>query len=358
MRQTMDFINLGTTPWADSQTIYHALAYLGREALVIVEPASPYVCIGFHQDAAKELNLELLERERIPVFRREVGGGAVYLDRGQLFYQFILRKDNPLVPRTKEDLFRLVLQPVVATFQEFGVPAEFKPVNDILAQGKKISGNGAAEIGDMLVVVGNFIIDFNFEMMSKVLRVPDEKFRDKVFKTLQENLTTIPRVTGKPPPTVASMSNAFRKNCEMTFGSFVDRGVDAALRHEADAIFQSHSASDWVFENDHRERSGREVKIAEGVYVAEKSAKFPGGLVRISAVNDHGYLRKIHLSGDFFFFPQNRLTDLELVLEGQRVEMQDLQQTVKAFYQEYQIESPGITPDNISEAISALSSSQ
>jgi lipoate---protein ligase len=353
----MDLINLGTSPWADSQSIYHALAYLGREALVLVEPASPYVCIGFHQDAAKELNLDLLERERIPVFRREVGGGAVYLDRGQLFYQFILRKDNPLVPRAKEDLFRRVLQPVVETFQEFGVPAEFKPVNDILAHGKKISGNGAAEIGEMVVVVGNFIIDFNFEMMSKVLRVPDEKFRDKVFKTLQENLTTIPRVTGQPAPAVGDLSASLIRNCERVFGSLSIRAVDPALRSRADNIFLSHSASDWVFENDHREKAGREVKIAEGVYVCEKTAKYPGGLIRVSAVHDHGYLRNVHLSGDFFFFPQNEIKDLELSIEGQRMDSENLRTKITIFYKDNNIESPGITPGDLAEVISSLSPS-
>jgi lipoate---protein ligase len=350
----MDLINLGTSPWADSQSVYHALAYLGRETLVLVEPASPYVCIGFHQDAKKELDIELLERERIPIFRREVGGGAVYLDRGQLFYQFVLRKDNPLVSQKKEDLFRLVLQPVVETFREFGVPAEFKPVNDILAQGKKISGNGAAEIGEMVVIVGNFIVDFNFEMMSKVLRVPDEKFRDKVFKTLQENLTTIPRVTGKPAPANADLSDALIRQCERVFGSFTPRVVDPELRAKAKEIFRSHSAQDWIYENDHREREGREVKIAEGVYVYEKAAKYQGGLIRVSAVNDHGVLKSIHLSGDFFFFPQNRVKDLEINLEGQLSSRDELQYKINSFYEKHSIESPGITPANISELISSL----
>ncbi len=80
------------------------------------------------------------------------------------------------------------------------MPAEYKPVNDILANGRKVSGNGRG--GDQRHgghLVGNFILDFNYEMMSKCLRVPDEKFRDKVFKTLQENLSTFLRETGRFP---------------------------------------------------------------------------------------------------------------------------------------------------------------
>jgi len=183
----MEYYFLDKVSWEHSQALYHAAAHLQHEALFILRPATPYVCIGYHQDAEQEIDLDFTQNNHIPVYRREVGGGAVYLDGGQLFFQLILRKDRPEVSENKAEFYRKFLEPVVATYREFGVPAEYKPVNDILANGRKVSGTGAAEINDMLVLVGNFILDFNYEMMSKCLRVPDEKFRDKVFKTLQEN---------------------------------------------------------------------------------------------------------------------------------------------------------------------------
>jgi hypothetical protein len=54
----MKLYNLGKVPWLDSQLIYHALAEMGREALSLVSPATPYVCIGFHQDAEQEVDLD------------------------------------------------------------------------------------------------------------------------------------------------------------------------------------------------------------------------------------------------------------------------------------------------------------
>jgi lipoate-protein ligase A len=65
-----------------------------------VYPASSdaYVCIGYHQDAQQEIDLEFARHNTIPVIRREVGGGAVYLDGQQLFFQLILRHDRPGVP--------------------------------------------------------------------------------------------------------------------------------------------------------------------------------------------------------------------------------------------------------------------
>lgn len=347
----MDLYNLGTRPWQDTQSIYHALAHLGREALVLVEPASPYVCLGYHQDAVKELDLDYIACEGIPLFRREVGGGAVYLDRGQLFYQFILRKDDPRIPSDKAELFEFLLKPVIDTYREFGAPAEYKPVNDILSNGKKISGNGAAEIQERVVVVGNFLLDFNFGQMARVLRVPDEKFRDKVFKTLQDNLTTLPRETGRPAPSIGELSADFVRRCEALFGPLVPREIDGELRTLADGLAADYSAPEWVMENDRREKAGREVKIAEGVTVIERVAKLPGGLVRATAVNAKGKLGDIHLSGDFFFFPAARLVDLEQALEGVEFRIDPMVERIEWFFKAYGISAPGVEPAELAKAI-------
>ena len=71
----MKLYNLGKIPWLESQLIYHALAHMGQEALSLVSPAAPYVCIGFHQDVEQEVDLEFCKSKQIPVFRRDLGGG-------------------------------------------------------------------------------------------------------------------------------------------------------------------------------------------------------------------------------------------------------------------------------------------
>ncbi len=90
------------------------MADLGREGLILLSPASPYVCIGFHQNVEQEVDLAFCREQGIPVFRREVGGGAVYLDGGQLFFQLVLRADDPRVPAPREVFYRTFLAPVVA----------------------------------------------------------------------------------------------------------------------------------------------------------------------------------------------------------------------------------------------------
>jgi lipoate-protein ligase A len=212
----VNLYDLGHVPWLDSQLIYHALPRLGMEGLILLAPAEPYVCIGYHQDAEQEVDLAYCREQGIPVFRREVGGGAVYLDGQQLFYQLLIHKDNPLARRDKGEFYRTMLAPVVGAYRDLGVDARYKPVNDIVtAEGRKISGNGAAEMGDYAVLVGNLIADFDYEMMVRVLRVPDAKFRDKVFKSLRENLTTLIRELGRAPAWEA-MTAALVRNFEAT----------------------------------------------------------------------------------------------------------------------------------------------
>ncbi|MFL7871736.1 MAG: lipoate protein ligase C-terminal domain-containing protein [Anaerolineales bacterium] len=343
----MDYYFLDKVSWEHSQALYHAAAYLQKEALFILRPATPYVCIGFHQDAEQEIDLEFARANGIPVFRREVGGGAVYLDSGQLFYQLILHKNRPGIPENKIELYRKFLTPVVETYRKFGVDAAYKPVNDIIANGRKVSGNGAAEINEMIVIVGNFIMDFNYEMMSKCLRVPNEKFRDKVFKTLQENLSTMQRETGSIPETRA-LGDDLARRYEAILGPMTHKTApDADILAKGEALQCEHHSDEWLLANDRRRTDTRQVKIRDGVYVVQNMLKAPGGLIRVTAIKEDGYLREVHISGDFFIYPAEALPELEQALEGAPADVAALTERIAAFYQEQAIETPGINAEDI-----------
>ncbi len=195
--------------------IFHALAQMGIEALVIVSPKSPLVSIGYFQDAAQEVDLQYCKESKIPFMRREVGGGATYLDENQIFYQLIWRKDNPKFPKAIHDIFPWFSEAPVETYRTFGIQAEFRAINDITtSEGRKIAGEGGGNIGECMVFVGGILLDFDYKTMSRILKVPDEKFRDKVYKTMEENLTTMKRELGSIPlrqDVVAVLKEKFEK---------------------------------------------------------------------------------------------------------------------------------------------------
>ena len=99
--------------------------------------------------------------------------------------------------------------------------------------GRKISGNGVAEIGGQVVFVGNLIADFDYDTMVRVLRVPDEKFRDKVGRSMRENLTTIKRETGAAPA-MPHLRALLVSQFERLLGPLERCEVDAEWRRAAD----------------------------------------------------------------------------------------------------------------------------
>ena len=340
----MRLYNLGKIPWQESQLIYHALAELGWEALSLVSPSSPYVCIGFHQDAEQEVDLEYCRTHQIPVFRRDLGGGAVYLDGDQLFFQLILRNDNPEVPKRKEVFYQKFLQPVVDVYRRIGIPAEYKPINDVMVGGRKISGTGVGEIGDRVVFVGNLILDFNYDEMARVLKVPDEKFRDKVYKTLKENLTTIRRELGEKAATQWNeerLNNLMAEGFQKLLGPMETSRKDPVLQTKMDDLGAWMMGKDWLLRGG-KKVTGRDVKIRAGVNVVHRVYKARGGLIRADFEVREGVFENVTLSGDFFSYPSKAIGWLEKRLEGHPVV--DIAKIIDAFYSEQPIETPGIHP--------------
>jgi lipoate-protein ligase A len=344
----MKLYDLGHVPWIHSQLIYHAMPRLGMEGILYIAPATPYVCIGRHQDVGQDIDLDFCRSQGIPVFRREIGGGGVYLDGDQIFYQIILHKDNPLAVGDKTEFYRRFLQPVADTYTALGILAQYRPVNDVItADGRKISGNGVAQMGDYVVLAGNLIVDFDYAMMVKVLRVPDEKFRDKVFKSMQENLTTIQREIGQAPSWRA-LAATLTKHFEPVTGSLEAGQMPAEVYAEAERLKPYLTSDEWLYKRGQRVR-GREVKIAGGVNVVHKVHKAPGGLLRgISEIKD-GRIVSTSISGDFFFYPAERLSALEEALS--RVKLDEVESTIARFYQAEGIESPGIAPADFAKVI-------
>jgi lipoate-protein ligase A len=341
----MELYNLGKVPWDESQLLYQAFAKTGREALLLLSPSTPYVCIGFHQDAEQEVDLEFCRANGIPVFRREVGGGAVYLDGDQLFFQLIIRRDNPIIPKNKGAFYRKFLSPVINVYRRTGIAAEYKPVNDIVVGARKISGTGVGEIDGSVVFVGNIIMDFNYEMMCRVLRVPDQKFRDKVYKSLMDNLTTIRRELGLEGARQWTETNLnhmmaveFQKiTGPMEPGSDImsSQSFQTTLEEMRDLMLDEK----WLHQKGKR-IAERKLKIRAGAEVFHNLHKAPGGLMRADfEIRDTHYVN-ISFSGDYFCFPSDAISELEQRLEGSDVE--ETRTILLKFYSWNDVETPGI----------------
>ncbi len=265
----MYLFDLGKLPGQQSMLVFHALARMGIEALVLVSPETPLVSIGYFQDALREVDLDYCREAGIPIMRREVGGGTTYLDENQIFYQLIWKKGNPRFPRAIDDIYPWFSQAAVETYGAFGIDAEFRVVNDILTKGsRKIAGEGGGNIGDCMVFVGGILLDFNYEAMSRILRAPDEKFRDKVYKTMRDNLTTMKRELGRIPPreeVVAVLKDKFEKRVGKTIPASLNPEIFAKMRQ----LEVWMTSEEFLLKKTPRISTG--VKIREGIEVAYDS---------------------------------------------------------------------------------------
>lgn len=345
----MYLLNLDNLPGQESMLVFHALARMGVEALVMVSPTVPLVSVGYFQDAAKEVDLDFCREAAIPVMRREVGGGATYLDENQIFYQVIWSRDNSRFPRAMSEIYRYLSEPVCQTYQRFGIQASFRAENDIITgAGKKIAGEGGANIGDSMVFVGGILLDFDYRTMSRVLRVPDEKFRDKINKTMEANLTTMKRELGSIPPR-ADIRRVLREEFEKILGRLEPVTLDDEIRRKMLELEQWFTSAEFLHKKTPKIPKG--VKIRAGVEILYGLYKARGGLIRTAEEVHGSTLSEIAISGDFTFLPKEGLADLETDLSATSLDERALVSKIDEFYEKKKIETPGVTSADFTKAI-------
>jgi len=73
--------------------------------------------------------------------------------------------------------------------------------------------------------------------------------------------------------------------------------------------------------------------------------------MRVTAEEVEGKLNEIVISGDFFMLPVDAISNLEISLKGAKVENGDLLRKINEAYSKHNIESPGVTPEDIETAV-------
>jgi lipoate-protein ligase A len=295
----------------------------------------------------KEVDLDYCRANSLPVFRREVGGGAVYLDHGQLFAQWIFHGDN--LPASLGERFKLYIDPLVATYQALGINANLRPVNDIHVNGRKIGGTGAAQIGSADVVVGSLMYTFDKKTMARVLKVPSEKMRDKIFESLEQYMTTMTEQLGSTPDRETVKDIYIQKAAE-ALGADIVEGIWTPEEEAVAADLDDRFVSDeWLYQKGRLLQPG--VKIHQDVHVVEAAFKAQGGLIRVIARLREGRIDDVSISGDFTLLPSFALGALEQAIRGIKATPETLQARLQEAYHRMNIQSPGVSPVDFTTAI-------
>ena len=354
------FVNAGTVSGMRSQTIYHGLSYAQKadtpDTIVLATPGTPYMCIGFFQDVVNELDLEYCQKQNLPIIRRETGGGAVYIDDGQLFVQWVFQKSS--LPRRVDQRFQVFVEPLIETYKFFGIDAYYHPINDVHVGGKKIVGTGAGTIGDAEVVTGNFLFDFNYSTMINAINVPNNAFRERVDQNLGQFLTTIQQEL-KDPPERSEVIEVYKRKCESTLGAQIqlDEFTEEELRlmEELDEKF---STNEWLFQIKKDSPKDRLFKIHSGVWVGQTYHNMPEGSLGILSTMNEDILQEIHLDGTAIEHLDINVSLLEKCLVGLELNESTIKSSFERFVLDNKLSESSLDSVAWSKAICKVKSLQ
>ncbi|WP_243385807.1 lipoate--protein ligase [Bacillus kexueae] len=269
----------------------------------------PSIIIGKNQNTVEEINADYVEENGIHVIRRLSGGGAVYHDLGNLNFSFLTKDDGDSFHN-----FKKFTDPVVKALQKLGVPAELSGRNDILANGRKISGNAQFSTKGRMFSHGTLLFDSEIEHVVSALNVKKEKIESKGIKSIRSRVANIREFLNEP----LSMEQ-FK---EMLL-SYIFDGKDEIPRYTLteDDWKKIHEISKERYQNwDWNYGKSPSFNV-------QHSHRFPVGQVDIRLEVKKGIIRQCKIYGDFFGVGD--VADIEEQLKDVRYDRVSIDEALK-----------------------------
>jgi len=269
----------------------------------------PVILVGFNQDVYEEVNVELAKELGFRVNRRPTGGGTILMYEDTPGWELWIPR-NYVANLDISSMYEYLIKIPIKAFHNLGVTkAVFRPKNDVEVSGRKISGTGIYVDYDGVLFCGTVLLDFNVELMLKLLKLPIEKLSDKVVKSFEERITTVKRELGYKP-SVDDVVVAFKKAVKEVLNvDVVDGDLNDWELKELEEVVKKYRSFEWVYE--FRRGSG---------FNRVCTYKTPAGLLRIHVKVFEGVLESVLITGDFFTYPNTLVYDIEARLKWVPVE--------------------------------------
>lgn len=252
------------------------------EDLLLFYINAPSIIIGRHQNTVEEINRDYVEQHGIHVVRRLSGGGAVYHDLGNLNFSFITEAR----PENFRN-FKKFTEPVVRALAALGVPAELSGRNDLLVDGRKISGNAQYISKGRMVSHGTLLFNSDLSHVSDALNVQGSKITSKGIKSVRSRVANISEFLAQPMDVETFRAYLLTQIFagSDTIPEYPVSTEDwAAVRQLADARYRS-----WEWTYGHSPD-----------FNVEKRQRFPGGEIDARLDIQQGVIRSVKFYSDFF----------------------------------------------------------
>lgn len=163
----------------------------GKEDILFLYSNSPSVIIGKHQVTLAEVNPVMIAENNIKVIRRLSGGGAVYHDSGNLNFSF-----HKTVADPAKTSFGDFSEPIVKVLKTMGIDATSNARNDIIFDGKKLSGHAQHVFRNRVLSHGTLLINSDLTHLSRALKRESGQFEGKGIPSVRSMVSSLSEITG------------------------------------------------------------------------------------------------------------------------------------------------------------------
>jgi lipoate-protein ligase (EC 6.-.-.-) len=265
----------------------------------------PSIIIGRNQNTIEEINTDFVEKNKIKVVRRLSGGGAVYHDLGNLNYSFITRDDGSSFHN-----FKKFTEPVVKALRKLGANAELQGRNDIVIDGRKVSGNAQYTTGGRMFTHGTLMWNLNLDYVAEALRVKKEKIESKGIKSVRSRVANISEFVDVKM-TIEEFREYLLKSIFEEQGGEVDEYVLTEEDWEKIHEISKNRYQRWEW------NYGKSPK-----FNIQHSKRFPIGSIDVRFDVDKGIIQSCKIYGDFFGVGD--VSDIEKRLVGIRYDRNEM----------------------------------
>ena len=151
----------------------------------------PTVIFGRNQVLENEVNLEYCRANGVNIVQRKSGGGCVYSDKGNIMISYVSERG------VVSEVFEKYLSELTECLRGLGLKAEKSGRNDILVDGRKVSGNAFHQHPDRSIVHGTLLYDTDMDALEIAIRPPVEKLERHGVASVRQRVVNIAEIAAQ-----------------------------------------------------------------------------------------------------------------------------------------------------------------
>jgi lipoate-protein ligase A len=167
-----------------------------KPTLRLWEWPSSAVVIGRFQSLRNEVDGEAAKRFGVGVVRRISGGGAMFMEPGNIITYSIYAPKTLVEGMSIQDSYAFFDAWVIRALSDLGIKAWYQPLNDITSANGKIAGAAQARRGSAVLHHVTMAYDIDAAKMVQVLRIGREQLSDKVTQSAAKRVDPLRSQTG------------------------------------------------------------------------------------------------------------------------------------------------------------------